>query len=184
MARACFIFLSIPQILPRRRHISLLRILILYFILSLSEMFSVIFIAANRAQRKCSLSTQLRSVFHGLWSSLSNVWPLSSLISSPLLYLWRRSVSYSGGVHIWSSTGDSGSLSGRSVWATTDWTRNWEVLFSMEIQTKDYLVSSIIFCIFTFILVHFPYKSDGYFLRTATRNILSIQASLCEEMGL
>ena len=40
------------------------------------------------------------------------------------------------------------------------------------------------FAIFTFILVHFPNKSYGYFLRTATRNIFSIQASLCEEMGL
>ena len=37
---------------------------------------------------------------------------------------------------------------------------------------------------FFFILVHFPYKSYCYFLRTATRNIVSIQASLCEEMGL
>ncbi|RMX43670.1 hypothetical protein pdam_00025745, partial [Pocillopora damicornis] len=27
---------------------------------------------ANRARRKCSLSTQLRSVFHDLWSSSSN----------------------------------------------------------------------------------------------------------------
>ena len=41
---------------------------------------------------------------------------------------------------------------------------------------------SFAFC--SFILVHFPYKSYCCFLRTATRNIVSIQASLCEEMGL
>ena len=45
------------------------------FHLSLIELFSVIFIAANRGQRKCSLPPQLRSVFHDLWSSSSNVWP-------------------------------------------------------------------------------------------------------------
>ena len=54
----------------------------------------------------------------------------------------------------------------------------------MELQTRDYLVSSYVFCICTCILVHFPYKSYCYFLRTATRNILSIQASLCDEMSL
>ena len=43
---------------------------------------------------------------------------------------------------------------------------------------------SFAFVHFEFILVHFPYKSYCYFLRTATRNIVSIQASLCEEMGL
>ena len=51
-------------------------------------------------------------------------------------------------------------------------------------RRKEYLVSLFILCIFTFILVHFPNKSYRYFLRTATRNIVSIQASLCEEMGL
>ena len=45
---------------------SLLRILISYFILSLGELFPVFFMTANRAQRKCSLSPQIRSVFRGL----------------------------------------------------------------------------------------------------------------------
>ena len=81
-------------------------------------------------------------------------------------------------------SGDSRSLSGRSLWAATDWNRNVAVLSSMELQTKDYFVSAFIFCICIFILVRFPHKSYCYFLRTATRNILSIQASLCEEMGL
>ena len=50
-------------------------------------------------------------------------------------------------------------------------------------RRKNYLVLLFILCICTFILVHFPKKSYGYFLRTATSNIFSIQASLCEEMG-
>ena len=58
------------------------------------------------------------------------------------------------------------------------------VLSALELQTRDYLVQSFIFCISTFILFYFPYKSYCYFLREVTRNILSIQASLCEEMGL
>ena len=39
----------------------------------------------------------------------------------------------------------------------------------------------------SFAFVHlfsFTYKSHRYLFRTATRNILSIQASLCEQMGL
>ena len=67
-----------------RRGVGLSTVYLIYFFieniefifhLSLIELFSVIFIAANRGQRKCSLPPQLRSVFHGLWSSSSNVWP-------------------------------------------------------------------------------------------------------------
>ena len=79
-------------------------------------------------------------------------------------------------------SGDIRSLSGRSLWAATDLNRNVAVLYSMELQTKDYFVSAFIFCSCISILVHFPNKSYGYFLWTATRNILSIQASLWEGM--
>ena len=37
---------------------------------------------------------------------------------------------------------------------------------------------------FAFVHLFFPHKSNRYFFRTATRNILSIQTSLCEQMGL
>ena len=67
-----------------RRGVGLSTVYLIYFLieniefifhLSLIELFSVIFIAANRGQRKCSLPPQLRSVFHDLWSSSSSVWP-------------------------------------------------------------------------------------------------------------
>ena len=72
----------------------------------------------------------------------------------------------------------------RSLWAANDWKRCNVVLSAMEVQTNDSLVLLSIYCIYKSIPVNFPCKSYGYFLRTATRNILSIQASLCEEMGL
>ena len=54
-------------------HIFLLGIFNLYIILSLIELFSLMFIAANRAQRKCSLSPQLRSALHGKSSQITSL---------------------------------------------------------------------------------------------------------------
>ena len=54
-------------------HIFLLGIFNLYIILSLIELFSIMFIAANRAQRKCSLSPQLRSALHGKSSQITSL---------------------------------------------------------------------------------------------------------------
>ena len=64
-------------------HISLLRIFNLYIILSLIELFSLMFIAANRAQRKCSLSPQLRSALHGKSSQITS-------LNGSLIFFWER----------------------------------------------------------------------------------------------